>query len=120
MAIRLAQRITLFIAVLALFACGGGSVGSGEISVRLTYPAPPEAAVFSSVFSGEPAFSDAPALQGPSAASYPISPSNRILIRVLGPGFAPIEAWFERSEGRGVINNIPAGGRISIDLPPCF
>ena len=59
---------------------------------------------------------DAPALDNPVSASYPTDPSNRILIRVLGPGFHPIEAWFERSEGRGVIRGVPPGTRISVEV----
>jgi hypothetical protein len=55
---------------------------------------------------------DAPAL----APNYPVAPSNRILVRVLAPHFAPIEAWFNRSDGRGVIGNIPPGARISVEV----
>jgi hypothetical protein len=58
---------------------------------------------------------------GPSGAftpspDYVRHPSNRILIRVLGPDFAPIEAWFDRSDGRGVIAGVPPGTRISVEV----
>jgi len=35
---------------------------------------------------------------------------------VLAPHFAPIEAWFSRSDGRGVIGSIPPGTRVSVEV----
>jgi hypothetical protein len=44
-------------------------------------------------------------------------PENRILIRVLAPHIAtPIEAWFDRSQGRGEISGIPPGNRIAVEV----
>ena len=48
---------------------------------------------------------------------YPQVPSNRILIRVLAPHIAvPMEAWFDRSAGKGEISGIPPGTRIAVEV----
>jgi sugar lactone lactonase YvrE len=75
--------------------------------VRLTYP---------SGDAGDAAAAASWSGEGVRAAAYTPHPSNRILIRVLGPHFEPIEAWFDRSEGRGVIGDVPPGARISVEV----
>ena len=107
---KILTRIVFFVAAVSLFACGGGGGRGGEISVQLTYPGA-DASIASA--SG---LSDGPAFQTLAASSYPLDPSNRILIRVLGPHFAPMEAWFNRSDGRGVIHNVPPGSKIVVEV----
>jgi hypothetical protein len=59
--------------------------------------------------------SDSPA--GTVPPRYAKLPDNRILIRVLAPHIAaPIEAWFDRSAGRGEITGIPPGTRIAVEV----
>ena len=104
-------RTPLLLALLAsiLFAGAAGCSGAGDgsIAVQLVYPAAPAAAP------GGPA----PGSQvSPRAPNYAIHPSNRILIRVLAPHFAPIEKWFRRSDGRGEIGGIPPGARIAVEV----
>lgn len=82
------------------------------MSVRLAYPsAAPSAAHAASAASASPAPSAAP-----SASAHPTDPADRILIRVLAPHFGPIEAWFTRSAGRGVVGGVPPGDRISVEV----
>ncbi len=95
-AIRAFLKISLLLLLAASSACGRSGSGEGTLSVRLrTSAARPRSA---------------------AAASYPTLPGNRILIRVLAPHFGPIEAWFDRSDGRGVIGNIPPGERITVEV----
>ncbi|HEX9187012.1 MAG TPA: hypothetical protein VGB87_08070, partial [Vicinamibacteria bacterium] len=91
--------------VLAALALGGCSAGPGaSLSVQLTYPQ-------------QAAASAALAAGGTAAPAYVTLPGNRILIRVLGPHIpAPIEAWFDRSAGRGDIFGIPPGDRIVVEV----
>ncbi|MCL1926225.1 MAG: hypothetical protein FWF95_03695 [Syntrophorhabdaceae bacterium] len=107
-------RIVFLFAAVGLSSCGRFD-SDGVLSVNLAYSDPaaswnmPDAESrselpYASVF------------HNPVSASYELNPSNRILIRVLGPGFSPIEAWFERSEGRGVIRGVPPGTRISVEV----
>jgi len=88
-----------------LFAAVSGcsSAGDGSIAVQLVYPAPTAAP------------SAAALAAAPRAPAY-AHPSNRILIRVLAPHFAPIERWFDRSAGRGEIGGIPPGTRITVEV----
>ena len=89
---------------LSLSACS--VVSDGAISVRLFYPGD-NAATASAAAS--PAGSVRP--------FYAKAPGNRILIRVLAPHMAtPIEAWFDRSAGRGDIAGIPPGTRIAVEV----
>ncbi len=95
-----------FLPLLLLAAAVGCSVsgsGDGSLSVRLEYPAPPSSPAADSRASAR-------------AASYPLDNTNRILIRVLAPHFAPREAWFSRSDGRGVIGGLPPGTRITVEV----
>jgi hypothetical protein len=78
----------------------------GTLSVQLFFP--PDNAASTPV-------SDSPA--GTVPPRYPKFPDNRILIRVLAPHIAaPIEAWFDRSAGRGEITGIPPGTRIAVEV----
>ncbi|MGZ8461206.1 MAG: hypothetical protein ACXWW2_12345, partial [Candidatus Deferrimicrobiaceae bacterium] len=101
------SRIFLLLALLAsiLFAGAAGCsrAGDGSIAVQLVYPSPPGAASSA----GRPSV---------RAVSYATHPSDRILIRVLAPHFAPIEGWFDRSAGRGEIGGIPPGTRITVEV----
>jgi len=83
----------------ATLLAGCSRSGDGALAVQLVYPSTPP---------GSPVASRAPA--------YPVDPSDRILVRVLAPHFAPIEAWFSRSDGRGVMGDIPPGGRIAVEV----
>ena len=95
-------RIIFPLLLLAAVAAGGCSrSGDGAITVQLEYPSPPAA----------PAARDAV-----RAPSYPTHPSDRILIRVLAPHFAPMEKWFDRSAGYGEIGGIPPGSRITVEV----
>ena len=104
-------RTFLPIAVIAsiLFAAAVGCSRSadGTLSVQLVYPSPPAAVPGAA----------APGVHAPPRApNYTTWPDDRILIRVLAPHFAPIEAWFVRSAGRGVIGGIPPGARITVEV----
>ena len=114
MAIRSILRIVLFLSIaIGLCACGRSEL-PGDLAIQLSYP--------SSDLQTDDGFADSSisqnvsSMSGPAAALYPTHPSNRILIRILSPHFSPIEAWFERSEGRGVIRNVPPGTRISVEV----
>jgi hypothetical protein len=89
--------LSWLLAAALLAGCSGS--GGGSLAVQLVYPPPPPGPT--------------PASRAPS---YPVDPSDRILIRVLAPHFAPIEAWFRRSDGRGVIGGIPPGARIAVEV----
>jgi hypothetical protein len=101
------RRLHLLFALLfplVLSACS--VVSDGTLSIRLSFPGdnaaltPPP---------GSPA--------GMVLPRYSKSPGNRILIRVLAPHIAtPIEAWFDRSAGRGEITGIPPGTRIAVEV----
>jgi len=94
-------RKILPLLLLAGVAAGGCSrSGDGALAVQLVYPAAPEAAGSRVV----------------RAPPYPTHPSDRILIRVLAPHFAPMEKWFDRSAGRGEIDGIPPGTRIAVEV----
>jgi hypothetical protein len=81
-------------------------VSDGTLSVRLIFPPDNTAAT------GTPVPAD-----GSVQPRYPKNPDNRILIRVLAPHLpAPIEAWFDRSAGRGEITGIPPGTRIVVEV----
>ena len=84
--------------------------------MQLAYPSD-NAASSAAPYAASPAVRSA--ASGPAASpapDYVRHPSNRILIRVLAPHFAPIEAWFDRSDGRGVIGSVPPGPRISVEV----
>jgi len=84
------------LAVLFLWGCSDGNEAS--LSVRLAYPQEGTTA-------------------GRARPAYAKAPDNRILIRVLAPHIAtPIEAWFDRSQGRGEISGIPPGDRIAVEV----
>jgi len=95
--------LALLAAILFAGAAGCSSSGNGSIAVQLVYPSSPGAAAPVSHAS-------------PRAPNYATHPSNRILIRVLAPHFAPIEAWFDRSAGSGVIGGVPPGTRITVEV----
>ncbi|MBI5906151.1 MAG: hypothetical protein HZB86_11520 [Deltaproteobacteria bacterium] len=98
------SREILLLSILAAVVVGGCSTSrGGTLAVQLTYPEPAAA----------PASAHATASRTPSYATHP---SNRILIRVLAPHFAPIERWFDRSAGRGEIGGIPPGTRITVEV----
>ncbi len=86
----------------AMVFCGCSGSGGGSLAVRLEYPAPPGASAASRA-----------AVRAPS---YPADPSDRILVRVLAPHFPPMEAWFNRSDGRGEIRDVPPGTRITVEV----
>ena len=88
--------------LLAAIVAGCSRSGDGTLGVQLVYPAPPA--------------SPAPAQAAPRAPNYPTHPSDRILIRVLAPHFAPIQRWFLRSDGHGEIGGIPPGTRIAVEV----
>ena len=125
MAISSILRIAVLFFAVGFSACGHSEFDSA-ISVQLMYPASASSASLTAVDAegvesiegaeNQPGFQYAPALHNTASASYQRDSSNRILIRVLGPGFHPIEAWFERSEGRGVIRGVPPGTRISVEV----
>jgi len=100
---------TFLPALLAVFlfaaASGCSGAGDGSIAVQLVYPA-----------AAAPGVAAPGSHVSPRAPKYATHPSNRILIRVLAPHFAPIEAWFNRSDGRGVIGGIPPGARIAVEV----
>ena len=116
---RIITRVVLLAAAVGLFAyslyaCGGGGAArGGDIAVQLTYPGSSGA---DASMASAPGLSDDSVSHAPVATSYPLDPSNRILIRVLGPDFAPMEAWFNRSQGRGVIKNVPPGSKIVVEV----
>ncbi|HSL91904.1 MAG TPA: hypothetical protein VK863_04575, partial [Candidatus Limnocylindrales bacterium] len=101
------RRKSLFLALffpLVLSACS--FVADGTLSIRLSIP--PDNAALS------PA---AGSTAGTVRPLYSKSPDNRILIRVLAPHIAvPMEAWFDRSAGRGEITGIPPGTRIVVEV----
>ena len=89
-----------------LFLSACSVVGDGTLSIRLTFPGDNAALA--------PA-ADSPA--GTVLPRYSKLPGNRILIRVLAPHIAvPIEAWFDRSAGRGEITGIPPGTKIAVEV----
>ena len=84
------------LAILSLWGCSDGNEAS--LSVQLAYP-------------------QEVATAGLLRPAYVKAPENRILIRVLAPHIAtPIEAWFDRSLGRGEISGIPPGDRIAVEV----
>jgi hypothetical protein len=102
------------LAALILPACSGGRDAS--LSVRLVYgqegasgqggASPPVDAVAAGV-----------AGTATPQATYPQDPENRILIRVLAPHIdPPMEAWFDRSTGKGTITGILPGDRIAVEV----
>ena len=100
--------LALLAAILFAGAAGCSRGGDGSITVQLVYPASPASSA-----AGPGA---AASVSAPPAPNYTIHPSNRILIRVLAPHFAPREAWFSRSDGRGEIGGIPPGTRITVEV----
>src|SRR3990170_2470620 len=88
-------------------AVGCSRSADGTLSVQLVYPSPPAAA---------PGAATPGAHASPRAPNYTTYPGDRILIRVLAPHFVPIEAWFDRSAGSGVIGGIPPGARITVEV----
>ncbi|HZW36401.1 MAG: hypothetical protein ACM319_08755, partial [Deltaproteobacteria bacterium] len=81
-------------------------VSNGTLSVTLAIPSD------NTVTTGAPV-----SAAGSAQPRYPKNPGNRILIRVLAPHLqAPIEAWFDRSAGRGEITGIPPGTRIAVEV----
>jgi len=105
---------TVLAILLLSFALRCGCTGiyqSASLSIRLEYPPSGDNTASS------PA--DAARLlgQGTARPSYLQDPSNRILIRVLAPHISPpMEAWFDRSAGRGEISGVPPGGRIAVEV----
>ncbi|NNG45734.1 MAG: hypothetical protein HKM86_01290, partial [Deltaproteobacteria bacterium] len=101
---RFPRRGLAILAVLFAFACSDANDAS--LSVRLTYPQESAAA--------GTGYARAVGMVRPA---YVKAPENRILIRVLAPHIAtPIEAWFDRSQGRGEISGIPPGDRIAVEV----
>ncbi|MBI5343196.1 MAG: hypothetical protein HZB63_07830, partial [Deltaproteobacteria bacterium] len=101
MSVRL-QGSFLSACLLALVLSACSSTNDGTIAVRLQYPQEGSLSAPSGRAAG-----DAP------RPLYSKLPGNRILIRVLAPHIAtPMEAWFDRSAGRGEIAGIPPGTRI--------
>jgi len=101
----------------ALLLCAallGGCTGtyqSGSLYVRLEFPPPGDNTAASSGFAA------AGPGRGLPRPAYVQDPSNRIRIRVLGPHIpVPMEGWFDRSAGRGVISGIPPGDRIAVEV----
>ncbi len=79
---------------------------NGTLSIRLTFPGDN---TVSTPASG--------AAEEQVQPRYAKSPGNRILIRVLAPHMTtPLEAWFDRSAGRGEITGIPPGSRIAVEV----
>ncbi len=100
------SRVRSLVALAALFLAGCSAGPDASLSVRLTYPQEGAASAAARPLSG-----------GTAAPAYVKEPGNRILIRVLAPHIAtPIEAWFDRSAGRGVISGIPPGDRIVVEV----
>src|SRR3990170_6574453 len=101
---RLSQWGPAILALLLLAGCPPTNAAS--LAARLPYPQEGAAA------GRAPAGSDAPA-----RPAYAKAPDNRILIRLLAPHIpTPIEAWFDRSLGRGEIPGIPPGDRIAVEV----
>jgi hypothetical protein len=108
---RLSLPLAFLAAVLAAGAAGCSRAGDGSLAVQLVYPAPPERD--GAAAAAVPAVPRA----ATRAVSYPTSPDDRILIRVLAPHIpVPIEKWFRRSDGRGVVDGIPPGTRIAVEV----
>jgi hypothetical protein len=102
---RFPRRGLALLAVLILAGCS--SANDASLSVRLAYPQEGAAAGPATAGTYAPA----------ARPAYAKAPENRILIRVLAPHIpAPIEAWFDRSLGRGEISGIPPGGRIAVEV----
>ena len=101
---RFPRRGLAILAVLLAFGCSDANDTS--LSVRLTYPQESAAAGTGHA-----------SADGTVRPAYVKVPENRILIRVLAPHIAtPIEAWFDRSQGRGEISGIPPGDRIAVEV----
>lgn len=105
-----------FLAVfLASAVLSGGCTGSfrdGSLSIRLEYPPSGDNAAAPSAGAARLLAQEATA-----RPSYTQDPSDRILIRVLAPHISPpMEAWFDRSAGRGEISGIPPGDRIAVEV----
>ncbi len=101
---RFPGRWLAILAALFLWGCSDGNEAS--LSVRLSYPQ-----------EGANEGQATSRADGPARPAYAKAPDNRILIRVLAPHIAaPIEAWFERSLGRGEITGIPPGDRIAVEV----
>ncbi|PWB61758.1 MAG: hypothetical protein C3F14_11335, partial [Deltaproteobacteria bacterium] len=101
---RLRILLSPFLTAFLVTACT--VVSDGTLSVTLTFP--PD----NTVTTGAPV-----AAAGSAKPRYPKNVDNRILIRVLAPHLpAPIEAWFDRSAGRGEITGIPPGTRITVEV----
>ena len=94
--------LALLASILFGVAPGCSGAGGGSIAVQLVYPSPSNHAASSRA--------------SVRAVSYTTYPSDRVLIRVLAPHFAPIERWFDRSAGRGEIGGIPPGTRITVEV----
>jgi hypothetical protein len=102
------------LAVLALPACSGGRDAS--LSVRLVYGQDEASGVSGALPQGGFVVAEGIATAPPLAA-YSQEPDNRILIRVLAPHIdPPMEAWFDRSAGKGTIAGIPPGERIAVEV----
>ncbi|MGB7971948.1 MAG: hypothetical protein WCF31_08270, partial [Candidatus Deferrimicrobiaceae bacterium] len=109
---RLPWWVSAIVAIILLAGCSG--TNDASLSVRLTYPQDGSAAV-SSAPTADPAALAAGA--GEARPTYLKNPDNRILVRVLAPHIpAPIEVWFDRSQGRGKISGIPPGDRIAVEV----
>ena len=101
---RFPGRWLAILAALLLWGCSDGNEAS--LSVRLSYPQ-----------EGANEGQATSRADGPARPAYAKAPDNRVLIRVLAPHIAaPIEAWFERSLGRGEITGIPPGDRIAVEV----
>jgi hypothetical protein len=96
---RFGRKLRFLWLLAAPLLAGCSMSGDGALTVQLVYPPPPPASSPSS-----------------RAPGYPVDPSDRVLIRVLAPHFAPIEAWFSRSDGRGVVGGIPPGEHIAVEV----
>ena len=106
MSVRLQSLYLSSLVLIALSFSACSVVSDGSISIKLSFPGD-NAALASSADSGA----------GTAQPQYLKLPGNRILIRVLAPHIAaPIEAWFDRSAGRGEITGIPPGTRIAVEV----
>ena len=103
--LRFPRRGLALLAVLIVAGCS--STNDASLSVRLAYPQEGAAAGPATAGTHAP----------PARPAYAKAPENRILIRVLAPHIpTPIEAWFDRSLGRGEISGIPPGDRIAVEV----
>jgi len=106
------RRFPFLFALAASLLAGCSAGRDASLSVQLTYPQETGARA-----SAGAAGAARPAPGGTAVPAYVKQPGNRILIRVLAPHLAsPIEAWFDRSAGRGEISGLPPGDRFVVEV----